>query len=242
MRTYLPLLLVGLFACGDDGGGTSGTVDAAPTVDAPTAPAMITLTGTATSRGVSGSTPVADAVVAAYARADEATPLAMTTTDATGNFTLTITTGGVALDGFLKATKATFVDTYLYSPAPIAMDTADLPLNMLTTGIYGTLYGLAGVQEAANTGTIALVVTDAAQMPVAGATVSSTPAGEYRYNGANGLPSGTPTETAADGTAYIMNAPVGAVTVTATKAGSTFAPNSLKAFEGALTTTLIIPQ
>ncbi|MBA3818937.1 MAG: hypothetical protein H0X17_08600 [Deltaproteobacteria bacterium] len=250
MRTYLPILLLGCFACGgDDGGNTggadastdsSGTIDAS--VDGPIAPAMITLSGTATSRTVQGAQPVADAVIAAYRNADEATPVAMTTTTASGAFTLMVPTGGVALDGFLKATKAGFVATYLYAPAPIAADTAMLPIIMLTTGTYGTVYVLAGVGEQANKGTIAVVVTDAANMPVAGATVSSTPAATYKYNGANGLPSGSATATAADGVAYMMNAPLGPVTVTAAKAGSTFAAHAVKAFDGALTTTLIVPQ
>ncbi|MDQ3366284.1 MAG: hypothetical protein M3680_12735 [Myxococcota bacterium] len=250
MRTYLPFLLLGCFACGgDDGGNTSGadaSTDSSGTTDAgvdgPVAPAMITLTGTATARSAGGAAPVADAVIAAYRDADEATPIAMTTTSATGTFTLTVPTGGVALDGFLKATKAGFVVSYLYAPAPIATDTTMLPMNMLTTGNYGTVYALAGVGEEDAKGTIAVVVTDAANMPVAGATVSSTPAATYKYNGANGLPSSSATATAADGVAYMMNAPLGAVTVTAAKAGSTFAANGVKAFDGALTTTLIVPQ
>ncbi|MDQ3295793.1 MAG: hypothetical protein M3619_04355 [Myxococcota bacterium] len=241
---------MGLFACGGDGGGgdggggdaspdSSGTVDAAP--DAPSAPAMITLSGTATSRTAGGAQNVADAVIAAYRSSDEATPVAMTTTAANGTFTLTVPTGGVALDGFLKATKAGFVVTYLYAPKPITADTAMLPINMLTTTNYEALYNLTRVPKEANKGTVALVVTDAATMPVAGAAISSTPAATYKYN-MNGLPSSSATVTAADGVGYMMNAPLGAITVSATKTGSTFASHGVKVFQDSLTTTLIVPQ
>ena len=249
------LLLGSLFfiGCGDDGGSSSG-IDApgggtdganqvdGPTADAPMAPAMITISGTATSRSIGGSQPVAGAIVGAYKSSDEATPVAMATTDAQGNFTITVMTGGVALDGFLKATKAGMATTYLYAPDPIAMDTTMVPINMVTTGNYGTLYTLTQTQEQANTGVIALIVQDAAKMPVAGATMTSTPAGTYKYNGANGLPSNNATMTAADGTAYFLNAPLGAVTVGANKAGTTFKSHGVKVFASSLTTTLVVPQ
>lgn len=251
MRNCLWILLLGVMACGSDGGGGSGGTDASSpdsetsmvdaATDAAPAPAMITLTGTATATSLQGPQPVAAATIAAYASTDEATPVATTMTDTAGNFTLVLTTGGVALDGFLKATKAGHVVTYLYAPAPISMDMAMVPINMLTTGNYGTLYTFTQTTEAATAGTIALIVHDAAAMPVAGATVTSTPAGTYKYNGSNGFPSSTATSTAADGTAYILNAPLGAVTVMASKTGSTFASNAVKSFDGALTTTLIEP-
>ncbi len=242
------LLLLGLFACGGDSGGgggtdaatdTSATADAA--VDGAPAPAMITLSGTATSRTTGGAQPVAGAVIAAYRNTDEATPLAMTTTGTNGTFTLSVPTGGVALDGFLKATKAGFVVTYLYAPKPITADMAMLPMNMLTTANYGNLYALTATGQQASKGTVALVVTDAVTMPVAGATISSTPAATYKYNGSNGLPSSSATATAADGIGYMLNAAPGAIAISATKTGSTFASHTVKVFDGALTTTLIVP-
>lgn len=251
MRT-LVLVSVVFLGCGDDGGGAgtdaAPTVDSsllpidAPAVDAPSAPAMITLTGRATARAITGTQPVADATIAAYRSSDEATAVATTTTDAQGNFTLTVATGGTALEGFLKATKANHATTYLYTPEPIAADTANVPINMLTTGNYGTLYTLTQVQEGANTGVVAMVVTDANDMPVPGATITSTPAGTYRYNGNGGLPNASASQTAADGTAYVMNAAPGPMTLDAAKAGSTFRANTVKVFPESLTTTLIIPQ
>lgn len=201
----------------------------------------ITISGTASSRGLGGTTPVDAATIAAYRSTDDANAVAMATTDAQGNFSITLDTGGTALVGYLKATKNGFAATYVYSPDPLAANTTGIPVNMLTTGTYDTLYSLTQVQQAANTGTIAMIVRDAANMPVAGATVSSTPAGTYKYNGGNGLPNASAMMTQADGTGYVMNAPVGPITVTATKAGTTFRGFPVKAFADSLTTTLVIP-
>lgn len=247
-------LLLGLAACGSDGKSTpdssgGGGDDAPPPadarIDAPPAPPMITVTGTALSRGTSGSTPVADALIQIFRDTNESTPLAMTTTNAQGVFTLTVATGGVAVEGFLKATKATFKDTYLYPPGPIAADTT-APVNMIATSLWDTLSTLAMGNQMDGNGLIALIVVDgsaATSMPVAGATVSSNPAATaVRYSGALGLPSPQPTATATDGLAYLFNVrPNVPVTVSATKAGSTFKSHGLKAWPDNLTTTLITP-
>ena len=105
------LLVASVGACGDDG-GTSKPVDAAPMV-----PAHIMVTGTAKSAGTS-SNPLAGVAISAYSNADENTAVATATTDQSGNYTLDITTNGVALDGYIKASISSYLDTYLYAPAP----------------------------------------------------------------------------------------------------------------------------
>jgi hypothetical protein len=225
-----------LAACGGGGG------DGMKTPDAPPVSAMVTVTGTASSVGISGKQPEAGVLVAAYANSDENTIVAMTTTDASGNYTLTITTNGTALDGFLKATKATFKDTYLYPPDPLSKDFAGASINMVTSGSYGLIYSLTQVSQTAGMGTIAMIVSDGTN-GVAGATVSSSPAGTYRYNGSNGLPANMSSAmaTQADGIGYILNVAPGQVMVSGAKSGSTFRTHGLKARADVLTTTLVIP-
>ncbi len=108
-NTWVALVCVALVGCGgDDGGGggatsdaaTGGGADAKQFLDAPiTAPAQITISGKATAQDTSGSMPLAGVTVAAFRTTDENTPIATTTTDAQGNYSLTLETGGVALDG-----------------------------------------------------------------------------------------------------------------------------------------------
>ncbi|HEU0030604.1 MAG TPA: hypothetical protein VFQ53_08225 [Kofleriaceae bacterium] len=232
IRTWALLITV-VSACGDDDGGGGN-------VDAPMVPATITISGTASARSLSGSTPAADVAVAAFATSNESTPVAMATTDASGNYTLTVTTNGAPLDGFLKATKTGLKDTYLVPPAPLVADFSGASLNMVESNIYSALFALCSTSEDATKGVIALIVEDAAGNPVAGATVTSSPAPTKAcYNSSSGTPSGTVTETAADGTAYLFGT-VGNVTVSAS-GGGTFKSHALNVHADSLNTTLITP-
>jgi hypothetical protein len=248
--TPLFIITIILGACGGDDGGNV-TPDAAEpppmpdsAIDSPPVPAMITVAGTATERNLNGTAPVANATIEAFSNADDTTPVATATTDGQGNFSLSITTNGVPLDGFLKATKAGLKVSFLYPPTALVADTAMVPINMLTQGNFDTLSTLAGGDQAADKGMIALIVVDGpspAAMPVAGATVKSTPDSmAYRYNGSNGFPSSSATSTQADGVAYMFNVPPDvAVTVQAEKTGVTFLSHALEARADAFTTTLI---
>jgi len=203
---------------------------------------MVTVSGTASSVGISGKMPEMGVTVAAYANTDENTVVAMTTTDASGNYSLVITTNGQALDGYLKATKANFKETYLYPPDPLSADFAGASINMVTSGTYGALYSFSQVSQMAGMATIAMIVSDGTN-GVMGATVSSSPAGTYRYNGTNGLPANMTNamSTQADGIGYILNVAPGQVTVSGAKSGSTFRSHAIKARADQLTTTLVIP-
>jgi hypothetical protein len=258
--SFIPVLVVA--ACGgsdDDRPATDAAVDAPGVIvdasaDAPPAPPMITISGTAVERTVTGSVPVAGATIAGYRNSDDTTPVAMATSGADGSYMLTVATGGIALDGYLKATKEGLKDTYLYPPAPLAADVT-APINMVSPFIYGAIPGLAGVTQDAGNGLIAMVVVSGAtadSAPVAEATVSIIPTiadtedangTAYRYNNpANGLPSEDATSTAPDGTAFVFNVPPSTnVVVMAMKAGSTFIAHGLKAWPDQFTTTLVTP-
>src|SRR5688500_16234207 len=100
--TWVALLCVAAIGCGDDGGGGGGggTVDAAPSgPDAkqfldgqPTMTVMVTVSGTAEEISTSGATPLAGVTIEAFRNANETTPIGTTTTDAQGNYTLTVAT------------------------------------------------------------------------------------------------------------------------------------------------------
>lgn len=203
------------------------------------------ISGTVMQRQTGGNTtPVADATVAGYRNGNDATPAAMTTSDAQGMYTLMVSTSGGPLDGYLKATKAGLKDAYLYPPAPIT-DNAVAPVNMVSQPTWDALVGIAlgGGTQQADKGLIALIVVNGAtadSMPVAGAVVTSTPASTVRYN--NGIFPNGMTATAADGTAYLLNVAADApVTVSATKSGLTLKSHSVTARPNVLTTTLITP-
>src|SRR5262249_8875826 len=136
----LCLVVVVVTACGDNivpvivdaeqPEGLPVRMDAA--IDAPPAPAMITLTGIAAERTLTGPVPVAGATIAAFTNNNETNALASVTTASDGSFTLPILTGGFALDGFLKATKTGLVDTYLYPAGFVASDLDGIPVQMIS--------------------------------------------------------------------------------------------------------------
>lgn len=235
-------LALSLLACGggDDGGGGDGDggIDAAA---GPDAPAMISVTGEAQTVSGTSTAPLAGATIEAFARAGGAA-LASTTSAADGTYTLTLATGGAAIDGYLKGTSAGRLDTYLYPPRPLAADQTGatmLIINQQTLDLLGTF---GGVTQEAGKGFIGLIVSDAAAQPLAGATVTVSPAGTARVlYAASGLPNQNATATDASGTVYIANTSTGAVTVDATMGGTDFHAVTVEARPGVITTTLLQP-
>jgi hypothetical protein len=228
------MALILVAACSNN--KTNPPADAAPNV-----PAMITVSGTATQQGAGSSMPAQGVAVAAFKNSDENTPVAMTTTDAMGNYTLTIMTGGKPLDGFVKATKTGNADTYLYPPAPLVADFTNASINELDTNLFMTVAQTIGRGQAGQ-GMIALEVFDTTMMPVAGVAVTSTPAAAHTgYTGGAplNLPDITLMATIADGRAFLFGLAPGAVMVSATKTGATFKSHSLNVHADAFTTTVI---
>lgn len=221
-------------ACGGNSGST--------TPDQPPPPAMITISGTAKSLNANGSTPESGVTVEAFANSADTTVVATAMTDASGNYSLMITTDGKALDGFLKATKGGLLDTYLYPPEPLNADFSAASINMISSATFNLVELLCGANQDAAKGTIAMIVQDAADMPLAGATVASNPAASSScYNDpSSGRPSSSATGTAPDGIGYLFSV-VGNTMVSATASGQTIRSHAVNARAGALTTTLVQP-
>ena len=236
LASLLGLVGLGLVACGGGGGGDDTAADAS------NVPAMITISGKATKREGTSSSAAAGVVVAAYQSTDPNTPVAMATTDAMGNYSMVITTNGKALDGFLKATLASFLDTYLYAPKPLDADFSSASINMINSSTLGLLSGTlcASAQDNAK-GVIALIVADANNTAVAGAMTTSSPAAAKICYNQGGFPNKTATMTDTDGIAYLLNVNAGKVTVNAAGAGAPYHSHDVDARAGVFTTTVIQP-
>jgi hypothetical protein len=233
-------MFVFVCACGDDGGGSGGGTDAGNTADAPPAPAMITISGMATKRAGLTETPAEGATVEAFMNSDPNTPVATATVDAAGMYTLTVETGGVAVDGFIKATLADFFDLYLYPPKPLTADYDGASLNIVNTNTVDLLTQICKPNYDETKGLVALIVADSAENPLADAQVTSSPeAPNDCYNGTNGLPDVMAEATQPDSIAYLINVPAGELTVSASVGGTTFGAHKVNARAGAFTTTVI---
>ena len=210
-------------------------MDASPNV-----PPMVTVSGTTTSQGLNNTVPVSGATVGVYRESADTTPLATATSDANGNWTMSVPTGGQPIDGFIKSTATNYMDTYAYPTGAIVADTTGVNLNEITAGNFGLLATFAGATQDSSKGVIALEVDDMMGNPVAGATVVSVAASNpYRYDDpSNGLPSSSATATSSDGQAYMFNVP-GSVAIGAMKTGVTFKSHHVNARPNAFTMTNI---
>jgi hypothetical protein len=245
-----PALIVFLVACGGGGGGMTGDDDPNVTPDAPemvmdappsNIPAMVMIRGKTTETGLSGESNVGQVALAVYKVTDEATPIAMGTSDAQGNYTLMAPTGGVPLEAFVKATKTGYLDVYLYPPAAWVADDMSAGINMMTASNRDLLDSFASGGQMANKGIVGLAVYDSSGAPVAGAKFTSLPAaGATKYLGGSGLPDANATMTSAEGVGFLFNTEE-TVTVSASKSGMTFHPHVIKARPGTFTTTSIAP-
>jgi hypothetical protein len=231
------LVLAFMAACGGSGGGDDGTTPDAPS----NVPAMITISGKASKRAPAASD-APGVLVAAYQASDPSTPVAMATTDATGMYSMVITTNGKPLDGFLKATLSGYLETYLYAPKPIDADFDSASINMVTQSTVDLVsQTLCGSQQEAAKGMIAMIVADSNNTAVAGATATSSPADTKTCYNKGGYPNKSATMTDTDGIVYLINVPAGTVTVNAAGAGAPYRSHDVEARAAVFTTTVIQP-
>ncbi len=236
MKLYPFVLLIA--ACG--GGSSHTKPDAGPDArvfnDAPpSVPATITIGGTAFDSGQGSSTPLAGVTISLKNRADDS-QLASATSDASGKYSMSVTTGGHVVDAYILATMSGYADAAAFPAGPFAADNDKADSNLITSTNFNLLSIYTGQQS--GNGIIVAEILDASSMPVAGATVASSPASTYRYSDANGRPSST-TSTNTDGTSFLVNVPVGAVTLSATKTGDAFKSHTVTARADTFTSTVI---
>ena len=232
----LALMAAGLAACGGDSSGPDARFACLGQALPTTAPATIVITGQAADIVTQG--PVSSAPVFAF-RTGDTTTLAADTTNTPGFYSLTISTGGSPVDGYLRVTQSTYMTTYAYPAQPLRGDTVNNIL-MVTPTEFSLLAAAAGIMPQPGKAFIGVVVKDCTGAAITGATVTSTPGATVLYNVA-GVPSSSATATAADGIAYIANVAAGNVTIMATASGHTLRQHVVNAHADAITLTEIRP-
>ena len=240
-----------LLGCGgSDPASPDATTPDAPTADAAdsafacagkslptTAPDPLTAAGHLVD--LIGQTALAGATVAAYS-VTSSDPLATTTTDSSGGFTITTPSGGKPIDGYLVASLAGYLTTYDYGPAPLAADATGFALGLATQTERDTSASRVGVTPLAGHGAMLIRAVDCNDMPLAGATIATEPAAEERYV-AGGVLSSAATMTDASGTVFVYNVAPGAVTIHATVGGRQLRDHVVAAYADADTFTSIQP-
>jgi len=239
MRALQFVLIAGaLAACGSSSTGLPAGFECLGQALPTTAPAVVNVTGMVTANVLSPG-PVPHAFVYGF-RTGDTTHLAGDTTNTPGQYSLAISTTGTPVNGYLAISDSGHhIGTYAYPAVPLAADVTENVL-MVSSSEFSFLAAAAGINPVAGDGFIGLVVRNCQGTPIAGATVTSMPAGTVRYN-AGGAPSSSATATAADGVAYIANVLPGNVTVQATASGHTLRQHTVNARANAITLTEIQP-
>jgi hypothetical protein len=219
--TGLTALLV--FACSKSSTAPkSGPYTCAGQAFPTTAPATITVSGTV-SDFISG--PLTGVTVAAF-KTGTAVAIDSTTTDVQGKFSMTVTTGGTPLDGYVKASKSGYIDTYAFPSAPLPASAA-ITVPVVTPTEFNLLAKQAGVTPTAGKGSLGLRPVDCAGAAVATATVTTSPSSSPYSDGA--------------GDFFVFNVAPGNVDVGASFQSHTFHTHTVTAVADAVTITIIAP-
>jgi len=236
MRHALMGLSIAIAACGDSSGPAPGFECLGDTLPS-AAPALIAVNGQIRANALAPNA-LSGAIVTAF-RVGDTTTLAADTSDTPGAYSLNITTGGTPVNGYLRVTHSGQVDTYAYPARPLA---ANLTTNVLmpTSNELTFLRSAVGVTQVAGSGFIGVIVKDCNGATVAGATVTTSPAGTVRYN-AGSSPSSSATSTSSDGVAYVFNVTAGNVTVMANAGGHALRQHVVNARADVVTLTEIQP-
>lgn len=237
MRRALLALLSFVAACGSDSNSPDPGFECLGAPIPATAPATITVNGQILANALS-PTALGGAIVTAF-RIGVTDSLAVDTSNTPGFYGLSLSSGGTPINGYLRVTHSGQVDTYAYPSRPLF---ADLTTNVLmpTNTELGFLGAAVGVTQAAGNGFIGVIVKNCDGVTLAGATVTTSPAGTVKYNSASG-PSPSATSTASDGVAYVFNVPAGNVTVMANASGHTLRQHVVTARADVVTLTEIQP-
>lgn len=191
-------------------------------IDSSVAVPSLTIAGIATQRaGSNAAVPAAGATIGAARNADRM-PIASTTADATGAYSLAVATGGVPIDD-IEATQPSFLPLHLYLARPIAADvTANLEL-VDTAALAAIAQNRCGTSLLPSVEVRAVDATGAA---VPDAFVSTQPRA-LRY-------------CIVDGVTYLVGIS-GVATVSATVRGKLIGSRTIEARAGVLTSVVLSP-
>jgi hypothetical protein len=206
-----------------------------------TAPATITVGGHTNEINTQGQVPLGEVAVTANQQTGD-TEIDSMTSDAAGIYSLSATTGGTPVNGYLHGVKANFKETYVYPPAPLANDQPNIPVLMVSNLVYSVLPALAQADQDADHGFLGVLVVDCFGAPVSGAQVTSNGGGTVRYVMGTSVGNAEVTQTDSSGIALIFNVNVGdTVEVDATAGGNDLAAHTVKVRADVVTTTVVAP-
>jgi Collagen triple helix repeat (20 copies) len=170
-------------------------------------------------------------VTVEFHRKSDNVVLGTTTTDSNGNYTLSIPSGGVPIDGYLNLSAPGTSEFRAYWSKPLTGPTSSSPF-VITTSALNMVYSLLQQSPQPGTGTLVVSIADCAGVPVTGATLSVQPnSGSVIDSGASGLP----------GSDWVLNQPSGSATVSVQSGGTNFGSTQFIVISGRPTFVSLTP-
>lgn len=197
-----------------------------------TADDPVTIGGATQTFSGQGLDPLGGVTVEAF-KSGVATALDTQTSAAgTGAFTTgNIATGGVPVDGYIKASLTGYRSTYVYPPNPITKSLANTPVPMLSTTdtqINGFLAALGQTDDTTH-GMLLITASDCALTPVSGADITVKQGGQ-NVGTINDLGALT-MQAAFDGVYIVTNVPDGETTIAAVYNTMNFPSHVVRAYQ-----------
>jgi hypothetical protein len=198
------------------------------------APAMVTIAGQAGDVNIQTMMlePVEGAELRMFKNGDP-TALGTTISSANGGWSFTLATGGVPIDGYLEGELAGHRSLRLYTPQPLSASIGSVPALLLANSTFNLLIAISGVQQDPANGTLVLLSTDCALVPLAGAELSLkrgdveliTPDNSQAQNGA----------------LFVFDLTPGEAVVSGTFNGTPLRPHTIEIVAGTNTATSVTP-
>jgi hypothetical protein len=212
-----------------------------------TAPDPLTVMGITKEINQNGQVVLGGVMVTAFNSSNNMLGTPQTSDATTGAYTLSVTSGGNPIDGYLHGTKTgqtAYKDTYIYPNAPLAVNQGYVPVLMVSNLTWAFLPALShGASQPAGSGFMGVEVVDCTGKPVAGATVTAD-SGTVRYVMGTGIgdPAAGATSTDVSGIALIFDVTPGtAVNVSGSGGGHTFLQHAVNVRADVVTTTVLAP-
>lgn len=165
---------------------------------------------------------------------DAGSPRATTTTDAQGNFSLSASTGGAPIDGYVRVRTPGLLDSYEYPAVPFAADTSATVVIGDATFV-DEVAALGSVPQDRSDAFLAVRVVGCAGQLLDGATVTVDPRGSSVVSYPTSSGTGTFGSSTSGGIAYVNNVDPGAVEIDGSFGTSPLRGHVVDARVGALT-------
>lgn len=148
-----------------------------------------------------------------------------------------VASGGVPIDGYLKVSKSTFRTSNVFPASPLSENVMGVPALAFSANAFFGATLFLGINQNPQNGDVGLFVTDCANTPINGATVSVKQNG----NDVGQIIDASGISVLASGGFVVFDVPPGDTEVNATFNGMTFRAHTVTTFAGQTTATQIRP-